>query len=236
MRSAIPWLVLVLLVVSMPSLAQDAVCEPVPQRGVKNADQSTLWLRTECPRPGIRAHVIELSCPGGKPCDRRVLEQEVESTPMGHAGVVDIDGDGMHEIEVRGMCGAGPNCEGDLYRIDRGGQKLYHFFSGGYADLQVIDGYLVESGRASCCAWEFHGWRLHDEPALLDYDNMDLMADVSASGGEDGEIAAVECSFSVRNGDNWRPVPPPSPEWLRICEHYGEPYRVTMPEPTRAAD
>ena len=232
MRRTARWCLLALMgagSAGLPSLAH-ASCEPTPQQSAKNADGSTLRLRTECPRDGIRVHVIELGCPGGGACDRLEIEQDTESFPMGGAATIDIDGDGMHEVEVRGMCGAGPNCEGDLYRIDRDQRKLYHFFSGGYADLQVIDGYLVEGGRASCCAWEFHGWRLDGKTPPLTYDNIDLMANVSASGDEDGNVTAVECSFSVRNGDNWKPVLPPSPAWLRICEHYGEPYRLVAPE------
>lgn len=215
-----------------PAAGQEA-CNAAPEVGTKNLDQSTLWLRTECPDPQTRAYVIELSAPGGGRRDRLVVEQEVEEAPWGHASIVDIDGDGMHEVEVRGSCGAGPNCIGDLYRIDRQNLRIHHFFSGGYADLQVIDGHLVESGRASCCSWEFHGWRLDDSSALLSYDNMDLMASVSASGDEDGRVAAVDCAFSRRNGDNWETVPPPSPAWLQICEHYGEAYRLTTPEQDR---
>lgn len=213
--------------------AGEQACQPQPGQGVKNADQSTLWLRTECPEPHTRAYVIELSEQSGGHRDRLIVEQDVEEAPWGHASLVDIDGDGMHEVEVRGACGAGPNCIGDLYRIDRGNRRLYHFFSGGYADLQVIDGHLVESGRASCCSWEFHGWRLDERPVLRDYDNMDLMAWVSASGDEEGNVAAVDCAFSRRNGDNWQTVPPPSPAWLQICQHYGQAYRLTPPEQDR---
>ena len=59
-----------------------------------------------------------LTCDAGRICDRLQVEQEAASNRMGHADLVDLDQDGMHEVEVRGMCGAGPNCEGDVYRID----------------------------------------------------------------------------------------------------------------------
>ena len=227
---------LLLCLLAPSAWAQDALCEPGDPARVENRDGSTLSLRAECSASATRRYVAELTCADGLVCDRLQVEQDVTETPMGHAGLVDLDGDGMHEVEVRGMCGAGPNCEGDVYRIDPATRTLHHFFSGGYYELQVIDGWLVESGRSSCCSWEFHLWRL-DTPRAgpLDYDSMDLMAQVDAGGDDDGNVTSVQCTFTRQSGDNRAVVAPPSPALEAICRHYGEPYDLTSPDTTPGA-
>jgi len=227
------------LLLGLPSAhawAQEATCEPQAETRVENRDGSALSLRTECPSPTLRRHVAVLACADGRVCDRLEIDQDVGETATGYAALVDLDGDGLPEVEVRGMCGAGPNCEGEIHRIDPAARKLRLFFSGGYSGLQVLDGWLVESGRASCCSWEFHLWRLdapHELP--LQYENMDLMARVDAAASEDGDVDAVQCTFLHPSGDNLRAVAPPSPALERLCEHYGEPYALTPPDTTPGA-
>lgn len=58
-----------------------------------------------------------------RPCER----------PAGDAALTDLDGDGMHKLQVRGMCGAGPDCEDDVYRINPSTRKLYHMYERGSA-------------------------------------------------------------------------------------------------------
>lgn len=216
--------------------AQDAVCEPADPVRAENRDGSVLTVQTECASPELRRYVATLTCDGGRTCDRQAYTQEVVYNSMGHADLIDVDQDGMHEVEVRGMCGAGPNCEGNVYRIDPATRTLQPFFSGGYYELQVIDGWLVEAGRSSCCSWEFHLWKLDlPRPLPLEYDNMDLMVQVGASGDDDGNVAGVECTFTRQSGDNSRVVAPPSRALEKICEHYGEPYDLTPPDTTPGA-
>jgi hypothetical protein len=210
------------------SADEDASCEAQPEQRTRNRDGSVLGLSTECPAPGIRRHLIQLYCEGGRHCDQLQIEQESEYSRFGNVALIDLDGDGNHEVEVRGGCGVGPNCEGDVYRVDHSGRKLQHFFSGGYAELSINDGWLLEAGRASCCSWEYHGWELsrsHELP--LHYGNMDLMVEVGMQYGESDDY---DCRFSVVNGDNRVVVAPPSPALEHLCELYGEGYRLTPPE------
>ena len=160
-----------------PFARADENCEPVADQNARNPDQSTLSVATVCDKSGFRTYVMRATARDGRTQEKRV-EVESEYTPMGSASLVDIDRDGFHEIEVRGMCGAGPNCEGDIYRANRDNGQIELFFSGGYSDLLVIDGYLVESGRASCCSWEYHAYRLKGRSATLNYDNMDFMVEI----------------------------------------------------------
>jgi hypothetical protein len=228
-------LALLLGLLSPCAWADEATCEPGEPVRAENRDGSVITVQTECASPALRRYVATLACEAGRVCDRLELTQEVVYNTMGGAHLVDIDQDGLHEVEVRGMCGAGPNCEGEVYRIDPATMKWQHFFSGGYYELQVIDGWLVEAGRSSCCSWEFHLWRLDAPHQLpLNYDNMDLMVQVGASGDAD-TVDGVVCTFLRQSGDNSRVVAPPSRALERICEHYGEPYELTSPDTTPGA-
>ncbi|TQM06952.1 hypothetical protein FB548_3328 [Pseudoxanthomonas sp. 3HH-4] len=227
---------LLLCLLSPCAWAQDALCEPGDPARVDNRDGSTLSLRVECSTSATRRYVAELTCADGLVCDRLQVEQDVTETPMGHAGLMDLDGDGMHEVEVRGMCGAGPNCEGDVYRIDPATRSLRHYLSDFYYELQVIEGWLVASGRSSCCSWSYRLWKLDAPHALpLDGTRMDLRVQVDATGDEDGNVDGAQCTFLRESGDNRVVVAPPSPALEAICRHYGESYDLTSPDTTPGA-
>ena len=209
-------------------------CEPAAEQSARNPDQSKLSVATVCEKPGFRTYVMRATAKDGRTQEKRV-EVESEYAPTGSASLIDIDRDGFHEIEVRGMCGAGPNCEGEIYRANRDNGRIELFFSGGYSELLVIDGYLVESGRASCCSWEYHAYRLQGRSAPLNYDNMDFMVEIGADLDSEQENAPARCTFS-RTADGARQVMrPPGREWLQLCEVYGD-YRLTTPEQARAAE
>ncbi len=212
----------------------DESCAPVAERTEKNADGSALSVSTACDASGMRIYTLRAALQDGR-SDRMMLQVESDTTPFGSAQLIDIDGDGHHEVEVRGSCGAGPNCEGDLYRIDRKTGKLRQWFSGGYSDLSVIDGHLLEAGRASCCAWEYHAYRLDTDEGALEYDSMDLMVTVGADLSSDSENAPARCTFIRPEADNHPVVMPPNPQWLSLCELYGE-YHLVTPNEARAAE
>ena len=222
------------LLIFAPQVRADENCEPVAEQMATNTDQSTLSVTTVCDKEGIRSYLMRARTRDGR-TDQKTVEVETEYTTMGSANLVDIDGDGYHEVEVRGMCGAGPNCEGELYRIDRSTGKLELFFSGGYSDLSVIDGYLVEAGRASCCSWEYHAYRLHGRTGTLDYDNMDFMVEVGADLDSEEENAPARCTFSRSIEGARQVMRPPSRQWLQLCELYGD-YHLTTPQEASAAE
>lgn len=222
------------LALCAPRVHADENCQSVPEQVAANPDGSTLSVATVCGKPGIRSYVLRAQGNDGR-SDQKMVEVENEDAPTGSARLVDIDDDGYHEVEVRGMCGAGPNCEGDIYRFNRDSGLLELFFSGGYSDLSVIDGHLVEAGRASCCSWEYHAYRLPARAGTLGYDSMDFMVEIGADLDSEEESAPARCTFS-RNVDGTRQVMrPPGPAWLRLCELYGD-YRLTTPEQARAAE
>ncbi|MEO6102192.1 MAG: hypothetical protein ABIP44_00965 [Pseudoxanthomonas sp.] len=227
-------LICALLLCSCPALAGES-CEPAAEKSAQNPDGTTLSVATTCDDADTRTYLIQAKLADGS-IDRMTVEASSDEAPTGGASLVDIDGDGYHEVEVRGMCGAGPNCQGELYRINRKRGEIELYFSGGYSDLSVIDGYLVEAGRASCCSWEYHAYRLDGREGVRDYANMDMMVEVGAdlsSGEEDG---TTRCRFSRRNGDAQEVIMPPSKKWLPLCELYGNDYHVVTPREARAAE
>jgi len=222
---------------SLPFAARahaDENCEPVAEQSARNPDQSTLSVATVCDKPDLRTYVMRSTAKDGRAVEKRV-EVESEYAPTGGARLVDIDGDGYHEIEVRGMCGAGPNCEGEIYRTDSKSGQIELFFSGGYSELLVIDGYLVESGRASCCSWEYHAYRMQDRSAPMEYDNMDFMVQIGADLDSEQEDAPARCVFSRAVDGERQVIRPPGSDWLKLCEVYGD-YHLTTPEQARAAE
>lgn len=239
-----PALLLLSLCVVSPAFAgaDGGECQPREQV-VTQADGSRLRLAVRCDAAGADGTVsparyeVAIAAPGGSRFQPALtLGTDAMEEPLRDVDLVDIDQDGFFEVETRGMCGAGPNCLGDLYRRDPATGKLFHFFSGGYADLRVVDGHLVESGRASCCAWEYHAWPLGGPPRLRDYDNMTLMITIGADIASEDEDAPARCTFSQRNGDNWQVVAPPGAAWLALCEAYGDGYHLVTPEEARAAE
>ncbi len=222
-----------------PAFAQACVDAPEPEV-VENRDGSRLRVIAECLAPGDEAseprfaYHVQRAAPDRADFEPLLdLVSDAMDEPVRSVNLIDVDGDGRFEVEARGMCGAGPNCGGDLYRLDASGTSLVHFFSGGYADLRWIDGYLIESGRASCCAWEHHAWRAEGVDTLVERE-MDLMITIGADLAAETDDAPARCTFSRRSGDNWQVVDPPGPAWLTLCAIYGDDYHLVTPEQARA--
>ena len=215
--------------------SEDA-CTPM-QESAKNRDGAVLMISSTCESQAPRYTVRYLAPHASKAVTVGALEQDDDlGEPFRSVGFIDLDGDGIHEIEARGGCGAGPNCLGEVYRVDPRKNALELFFSGGYADLRMLDGHLVESGRASCCSWEYHAWRVAGHAVPLVYDHMDLMITVGADLGSEDDDAPGRCTFQRRSGDNWQVITPPGPAWLSLCETYGDAYHLVTPEEAQAAD
>lgn len=76
-----------------------------------------------------------------------------ESFPTGITQIVDWNQDGIHDVSVTLVCGAGPNCETQHYNIDqKTDQQTRRMTAVGttYGITQVISGYLVDMSRNNC--------------------------------------------------------------------------------------
>ncbi|MBI1890488.1 MAG: DUF1311 domain-containing protein [Burkholderiales bacterium] len=136
------------------------------------------------------------------------------------------DQNGYAQLDITSFCGAGPNCSHELYRYDPKEKALYKYFSGGYVDLSNFEGYLVESGRASCCSWEFRAHKSNAIGSRVQVDEKFFV--ISVSKDPEDEKKPADCSFFEyigKDGATIRSVKPPSKKWLSYCEHYG-PYKL----------
>ncbi|MCD9033770.1 hypothetical protein LDO32_18825 [Luteimonas sp. Y-2-2-4F] len=224
----LPALALLALAASPVAAADRAGCDRVEVEDIANRDGSRLRLERHggCDEASVRA-VVRYAPPGS---DAFAVALEAPSPdpqePVRAVRFIDLDADGVHEVEAIGSCGAGPNCAGAVYRLDRPAGVFRPFFEGGYAELTMIDGHVVEAGRASCCAWEYHAWPVEPGPPPRASGSMAFRVVVGETGREDG----ADCAFLHPDGDGGeRTMLPPGEAWLRICELYGPDYRLAAP-------
>lgn len=225
MRHAMQLLLVSLCLVHPLAFAQ---CD-ITTEEAENADGSSLQLVVQyCEGAGEREVNVSYRATADAPyASIFQLVQDAEEAPMGGASLRDLDGDGLHELETRGMCGAGPNCEGAIYLLTPERDGLFEFFAGGYSELNMIDEFLVEAGRASCCSWEYHAYRLRSklEPIQASDFAYRVVVGLSVASDTDDEVT---CTFT--DSEN-RIVLPGNPNLLPLCDLYGPDYILATPEP-----
>lgn len=223
------WYRLVALALLFTSLFAQAEQCTISRAKVVNKDGSSLVLKeNNCPDQNLRATKIYY-LGGAAGLGRRLiltLQQPIADMPSGGAGFLDLDKDGFYEVSARGMCGAGPNCEGSIYKLAADRRSMFTYFSGGYADLSFVGGYLVEGGRASCCAWEFHLYKPQAKHYPINYDHMVYRVVVSL----DAEGEKPKCTFYRQAGGSERITSPPNRTLLQLCENYGQDYTLVHPQ------
>jgi hypothetical protein len=160
---------------------------------------------------------------------RNVLKllQDADEAPTGGGTLRDLDGDGLYEVEVSGMCGAGPNCEGSIYRLTPDRARMFLFFSGGYAKLISLDNYLIESGRASCCSWEHRVYHLRSP--LQQVQKSDVLYRIVV-GIQVLTEADHEATCTFIDSEN-RVVLPSDQSLMHLCHIYGPDYVLAQPDP-----
>jgi hypothetical protein len=209
--------------------AQEA-CKP-GDSDIVNPDGSRLRIRTGCGEDGAPFFDFFSSARSGSAFVPALQAETADAEPPTGVYFEDLNKDGYREIVARGMCGAGPNCLGEIYRWNRKAQKLERFLSSGWADLDFVDGYLITTGRASCCSWEFGAYRWDRASGYGDDAGRDLSVEVASETLDDSDDEPiVRCTFSRKIEGEWRVVPPPSPAWLKFCETYGKTYHIEGPE------
>jgi hypothetical protein len=188
----------------------------------ENADHSTLQAVDEVCKDGDEHYVTIYTF-----ATRQSAPVRLATLYEGNARSVawsDRDRNGYAELDVTVGCGAGPNCYHSLYRYDPSNKSLYSYYSGGYSDLSYLDGYLVESGRASCCSWEYHAYKIlpvGTRDKVLD----DKMIRISVSADTEDDNKPASCSFELvddMKSDKSHPVKPPGKKWLDFCKLYSE--------------
>ena len=153
------------------------------------------------------------------------FEQALSSAPPVGAHIIDWDKDGEHEIEIVHFCGAGPNCESTIYRVDKNKHALSRFFQASGSEVMLIDGYLVESARDSCCAWIYDAHKFVRSKQWVD--PKASFSVLVQFGAKDSD--ASTCTFYIDAPDEPKTINPPSKAFLKVCNHYRTGYVVTKP-------
>jgi hypothetical protein len=140
------------------------------------------------------------------------------------ARLLDIDQDGYFDLDNRGLCGAGPNCEHDLYRYDPKAQKFYHFYTGGYSEMAIEDGYLIAQGRSSAAKWETQIYKISSSHDVLEHDDTDIRVVVTVEpNGKPSECKLYYSKISVPK--------PPEKRWLKYCSRFGKDFLQKQTSP-----
>ena len=231
LRRLLPSLLLSLaLLSSAPVAAAQETCKP-GDSDASNPDGSRLRVRTGCGDDGAAYFDFFSSARGTSGFVPALQAETADAEPPTGVYFEDLNKDGYPEIVARGMCGAGPNCLGEVYRWNKKAKKLERFLSSGWADLHFVDGYLITAGRASCCSWEFSAYRWDRNSGHGDDADRELSVEVASETLDESEDEPiVRCTFSRKTEGEWHVVPPPSPAWLKFCETYGKTYHIEGPE------
>ena len=199
-----------------------AACEHQREQ-VHNLDGSMLLRHTELCAEADRQYtdILLIARPGQTP---KRLQRFNHPPSEGSSALSfrDLEGDGFFEVEQRGSCGAGPNCEGYIHKLDPRRQRLFLYFSGGYADLRYQNGYLIESGRASCCSWEHHLYRSKSKTYPIETMEYQIMVGMLHS---EPDANRADCAITrLKPNGEGRLMAHPPPWMAKLCEVYGPDY------------
>lgn len=193
----------------------------------RNRDGSIMQLRVSvCEATQQKSVAVDLQSASDAPA-RRVLSivQALDGAAATGVSLRDVDGDGEHELELRGLCGAGPNCEGVVYRLRPDQASMFRLFSGGYAFLSFMAGHVVESSRSNCCSWVHQVYLPQSRYTEITEADMTHRVVIRAPSSHEGEDRPI-CTFYDPMG---RVVQPTVRRLLSLCEVYGSEYVVAAP-------
>lgn len=154
---------------------------------------------------------------------RRIKPMNQAPAVGGH--LIDIDADGLFEVEEVDYCGAGPNCFRRIHKVDAKTRKSHLFFEGGYFQFRKIGDFYVTSGRSGCCSWEHQIYAKPENQLTIDDQHHRYTITV---GADSGTPTKTQCLVSKRIGDDWLLASPPN-ALLNLCAFYGNHYRLNPP-------
>lgn len=196
----------------------------------RNRDGSRIHLvATVCPPSGERSAVVTFRPKGAR---KRVQVGSFVLPPafLPNSGITldDWDNDGEYEVHVADDCGVGANCEGEILRLDRGTLQLQTFFRGTVSSVSLLSGHLVEGARDSCCTWWHTVYMLYDDRRrVAATPEFSVFVEAPESSARN---APSKCTFFKPSSDGRDVIAPPAKAFLRLCKHYGGPYRVVKPQ------
>jgi hypothetical protein len=92
----------------------------------------------------------------------------------------------------------------------------------------MIDEFVVEAGRASCCSWEYNAYRLRSklEPVQASDFAYRVLVGLSVASDTDDEVT---CTCTFTDSDN-QIVLPDNSSLLPLCGLYGPDYMLATPD------
>ena len=213
-----------------PMAQAHATGVPAPEvQTASNVDGSSLRLITNVAKNNsVQITDVLLSTSTGKPVVK--IGQVVQLIGENKRALIlltDWAKEGNHAIETVDECGAGPNCTGIIYRVDAKQQKIVEFFKTSGADISLIGGYLIEKSRDSCCAWVADAYKLNMNRTQV---AASPAFSVEISYNEDRKNSKpVTCTFYKETTRGRVTIDPPAKAFLKICDHYHEPYLSSHP-------
>lgn len=206
---------LILKLASSPSIALNAF-----KTQERNIDGSIIIIKsTDCNQNMI---CFELTLKNtGEKVKHKIMSHK--NKKPAEVELIDIDKDGFYDLIIRGVCGAGPNCKGDIFRFDSSKRNLYHFYSGGYYDLEVSKGYVIETGRSNYNTWVYNVYKIPSDQALITYKNVEFYIESTVK----TKNVSSFCRFKLPNG---KVIKPPNKQWLKYCSMQDNKYILKLPK------
>ena len=217
----VPFLLLMaLLLVQGSALASDQPTDQLTVEQKRNADGSWLRLTQRVDPERDRRHIrVEHSRSATAPFFTLLQRsQSLSDYPQGGGHLEEMDGDGQLDYVERLYCGAGPNCQARIFKLNPAQQTAYQLFEGWFFLFRSVDGHFVTSSRSSCCSWTHQIYRAPAKPRGIT--EQDLLYDVYLKGPIDGS-ATPTCRISRPLGEGWEQAKLANPELLALCEGYG---------------
>ena len=221
-KRLVPFLLLMsLLLVQGSALASYQPTDQLTVEQKRNADGS--WLRLtqrvdhERDRRLIRVeHSRSATAPFVTLLQR---SQSLSDYPQGRGHLEEMDGDGQLDYVERLYCGAGPNCQARIFKLNPAQQTAYQLFEGWFFLFRSVGGHFVTSSRSSCCSWTHNVYREPSKQGGIG--DKDLLYSIYLQGPID-EHSTPTCRISRPEGDGWTPTELSNPELLKLCEGYGK--------------
>jgi hypothetical protein len=140
-----------------------------------------------------------------------------ESLGIGSTSIEDWNNDGINDVSIAVNCGAGPDCETKLYRIDTVTRQMVEVGTT-YGITRVISDYLIDMGRNNCCSWIGNAHRLSADRQRFN-PTADFLVYVAADEAS-AKHKPARCYFYKQTSSGEKVIPAPNQALKQICDWY----------------
>ena len=195
------------LLLTLPSLVFAEPCTAATKR--TKVDESVhLAIRSEkCPNGDRRVIKVFLESDSEPPRLLVRRTQRLSEAPTGGGAFIDLEEDGIPEVELTGYCSA-PNCEYDIFKLSEDRKSMFHYYSGGYESVTRTPTYLVISSYGSYGSWEYLAY--DPSPPKYPIGNSKFRYSISISSAADSGELTCKITEPSSRGKLQLVVPPPA--------------------------